>query len=88
MRILDLYVPHVLSYLFPVWIVALGSAWKVVVMAELLSVSDGVGAALAVSRAQLDMSGTAGLDQRRGAGAAGAGIPGAGAHQARDRGLA
>lgn len=27
-------------------------------MAELLSVSDGVGAALAVSRAQLDMSGT------------------------------
>jgi len=58
MRILDLYVPHVLSYLFPVWIVALGSAWKVVVMAELLSVSDGVGAALAVSRAQLDMSGT------------------------------
>ena len=58
MRITDLYLPHVLSYLFPVWIVALGSAWKVVVMAELLSANDGVGAALAVSRAQLDMSAT------------------------------
>ena len=58
MRVVDIYLPHVLSYLFPVWIVALGSAWKVVVMAELLSVSDGVGAALASTRAQLDMSGT------------------------------
>lgn len=58
MRLTDLYGPHVLSYLFPVWIVALGSAWKVVVMAELLSSSDGVGAALATTRAQLDMPGT------------------------------
>ena len=58
MRVVDIYLPHVLSYLFPVWIVALGSAWKVVVMAELLSVSDGVGAALASTRAQRDMSGT------------------------------
>lgn len=58
MRITDLYVPHVLSYLFPAWIVALGSAWKVAVMAELLASSDGVGAALAASRAQLDMPAT------------------------------
>ena len=58
MRVTDLYVPHVLSYLFPAWIVALGSAWKVAVMAELLASSDGVGAALAASRAQLDMPAT------------------------------
>ncbi|MCY1540966.1 nitrate ABC transporter, permease protein [compost metagenome] len=54
MLLTDLYVPHVASYLFPAWITALGTSWKVVVMAELLSTTDGVGAALAVSRAQLD----------------------------------
>ncbi|MDO4904921.1 MAG: ABC transporter permease subunit [Lautropia sp.] len=58
MRLTDLYLPHVLSYLFPVWIVALGSSWRVVVMAELLSSNDGVGAALATSRSQLDMAGS------------------------------
>ena len=55
MRVTDIYLPHVISYLFPAWIVALGSSWRVVVMAELLASSDGVGAALASSRAQLDM---------------------------------
>ncbi|WP_400589771.1 ABC transporter permease [Pseudomonas aeruginosa] len=54
MQLLDLYFPHVMSYLIPSWITALGTSWKVVVMAELLSSMDGVGAALAVSRAQLD----------------------------------
>ena len=54
MALTDVVLPHVLSYLLPAWITALGSAWKVVVMAELLSTRDGVGAALAVSRAQLD----------------------------------
>lgn len=54
MLLTDLYVPHVTSYLIPAWVTALGTSWKVVVMAELLSTSDGVGAALAVSRAQLD----------------------------------
>lgn len=58
MRLLDLYAPHVLSYLFPAWINALGTAWKVAVMAELLASSDGVGAALAVARSQLDMPAT------------------------------
>ena len=58
MRLTDLYAPHVLSYLFPAWINALGTAWKVAVMAELLASADGVGAALAVTRSQLDMSGT------------------------------
>ena len=45
---------------FPAWVTALGSAWKVVVMAELLATSDGVGAALAASRAQLDTAVTMG----------------------------
>jgi NitT/TauT family transport system permease protein len=56
MRLFDLYLPHVAAYLFPASITALGSSWKVAVMAELLASSDGVGAALAVSRSQLDMS--------------------------------
>ncbi|MFC3338527.1 ABC transporter permease [Paracandidimonas soli] len=56
MTLTDVYLPHVASYLFPAWITALGTSWKVVVMAELLTTADGVGAALAVSRAQLDTS--------------------------------
>ena len=56
MRLREVSLPHVLSYLFPAWTVALGSAWRVVVMAELLASSDGVGAALAASRSQLDMA--------------------------------
>jgi NitT/TauT family transport system permease protein len=55
MKLFDLYLPHVVSYLFPAWINALGNSWRVVVMAELLSAADGVGAALAVARSQLDM---------------------------------
>jgi len=58
MRALDVYLPHMLSYLFPSWISALGNAWKVVVMAELLSSADGVGAALAATRTQMDTAGT------------------------------
>ncbi len=55
-----MHLPHVVSYLLPAWITALGISWKVVVMAELLAASDGAGAALAVSRAQLDMAGSMG----------------------------
>lgn len=58
MKFFDVYLPHVVSYLFPAWINALGTSWKVVVMAELLSSADGVGAVLAVSRSQLDMTST------------------------------
>jgi len=58
MKMFDLYLPHVVSYLFPAWINALGTSWKVVVMAELLSSSNGIGAALAVSRSHLDMEAT------------------------------
>ena len=56
MMVTDVHLPHVTSYLFPAWITALGTSWKVVVMAELLTTVDGVGAALAVSRTQLDMA--------------------------------
>lgn len=50
----DLYFPHLFSYLFPSWVSALGMSWKIVIMAELLSANDGIGAALAVSRSHLD----------------------------------
>ncbi|MFP5382886.1 MAG: ABC transporter permease [Gammaproteobacteria bacterium] len=58
MLLTDLYLPHVISYLFPAWIAALGMSWKVVVMAELLASPDGVGAALAVTRSHLDTAAT------------------------------
>ena len=60
MALREVYGPHVLSYLFPAWVTALGSAWKVAVMAELLASTDGVGAALAASRSQLDTATTLG----------------------------
>lgn len=58
MMLTDVYLPHVISYLLPAWTAALGMSWKIVVMAELLSTSDGVGAALAVSRSHLDSAAT------------------------------
>lgn len=54
MKFIDVYFPHIFSYLFPAWIAALGMSWKIVVMAELLSTSDGIGAVLAVARSHLD----------------------------------
>jgi NitT/TauT family transport system permease protein len=54
MRLWDVHLPHVLSYLFPAWVTALGTAWKVTVMAELLGAADGIGAGLAVARVNLD----------------------------------
>lgn len=50
----NLYFPHIFSYVFPAWVSALGMSWKIVVMAELLSTSDGIGAQLAVARSHLD----------------------------------
>ena len=54
----EVHLPHILSYLFPAWITALGMSWKVVVMAELLSSNSGVGAGLATARVNLDTSAT------------------------------
>ena len=56
MKIFDLYFPHIFSYIFPAYISALGMSWKIVIMAELLATSDGLGAALAVARSQLETS--------------------------------
>lgn len=56
MKISDVYFPHIISYLFPAWISALGMSWKIVVMAELLSTPDGIGARLAIARSHLDTS--------------------------------
>ena len=61
MMLWDVRLPHVLSYLFPAWITALGMAWKITVMAELLSTGDGIGGAMAVTRTNLDTAGTLGL---------------------------
>lgn len=61
MKITDIYFPHVFSYVFPAWIAALGMSWKIVVMAELLSTNDGIGAALAVTRSHLDTTGALAL---------------------------
>jgi len=54
MKFFDVYFPHIFSYVFPAWVSGLGMAWKIVIMAELLATSDGVGASLAVARSQLD----------------------------------
>jgi NitT/TauT family transport system permease protein len=56
--VLDVYLPHLFSYLFPAWVAALGMSWKIVIMAELLASQDGVGAALAITRSHLDSAGT------------------------------
>lgn len=53
-KLFDIYFPHIFSYIFPAWVSALGMAWKIVVMAELLSSNDGIGASLAVARSHLD----------------------------------
>ncbi|EGB13309.1 binding-protein-dependent transport systems inner membrane component [Pseudodesulfovibrio mercurii] len=54
MLFLDVRLPHILSYLFPGWVTALGLSWKVAVMAELLASTDGIGADLALARVNLE----------------------------------
>lgn len=56
MKLFDLYLPHIFSYIFPAYISALGMSWKIVIMAELLATSDGIGASLAIARSQLETS--------------------------------
>ncbi|VEP18368.1 NitT/TauT family transport system permease protein [Hyella patelloides LEGE 07179] len=50
----DLYFPHLLSYIFPSLVAGLGLAWRVAVMAELLSSETGIGAELNLARINLD----------------------------------
>ncbi len=47
--------PHLVSYLFPAWTTTAGSAWKVTVMAELLSNTGGLGGELATARTLFDI---------------------------------
>ena len=54
MKFMDVYFPHIFSYIFPAWVSGLGMAWKIVIMEELLATSDGMGAELAIARSQLD----------------------------------
>ncbi|MDQ1243943.1 MAG: NitT/TauT family transport system permease protein [Campylobacterota bacterium] len=54
MKFINVYFPHIFSYVFPAWVSGLGMAWKIVIMAELLATSNGIGASLAVARSQLD----------------------------------
>ncbi len=53
-RVWDVYLPHMLSYLFPALASALALSWKVAVMAELLSGAGGIGDGLATARVQVD----------------------------------
>lgn len=55
MRFRTITLPHLISYLFPAWTTTAGTAWKVVVMAELLSNTGGIGGALATARALFDI---------------------------------
>lgn len=57
-RIVDVYLPHVLSYLLPALGTALAMSWKVAVMAELLSGAGGIGDGLAAARAEVDTAKT------------------------------
>jgi len=54
MRLIDIDLPHVVSYLFPALVTTLGVAWKVTVMGELFATEDGIGAELAIARVNLD----------------------------------
>ena len=53
----DVYLPHLVSYLYPAATAGLGIGWKVAVMAELMSGADrGVGAGLARARTNLEVA--------------------------------
>lgn len=60
-RLMDMTLPHLAAYIFPAAMLALASAWKVTIMAELLSASGGLGDALAATRNTLDTAGTLAL---------------------------
>jgi NitT/TauT family transport system permease protein len=55
-RFSTLAVRHVAAYVFPALVLTLGTAFKVAVMAEVLSNSGGIGGGLARARSNLDVS--------------------------------
>jgi len=52
----EVYLPHLLSYLFPALLSGLGIAWKVTLTAELLAAEKGIGADFGLARVNLDMA--------------------------------
>ncbi|GGG08593.1 ABC transporter permease [Rhizobium wenxiniae] len=55
-RFFHITVPQMLNRLLPILVMALGTAFKAAVMAELLANAGGIGEALAVSRSNLDVA--------------------------------
>lgn len=54
----EIYLPHLLSYLFPALVSGLGLAWKVALLAELMAGSkSGMGAGLGAARVNLNVAG-------------------------------
>jgi len=53
-RLLNIYFPHIFSFIFPAWLTAIGLSWKIVIMAELISSDDGMGSLLAIARSHID----------------------------------
>jgi len=53
-KLLNIYFPHIFSFIFPAWLTAIGLSWKIVIMAELISSDDGMGSLLAIARSQID----------------------------------
>ncbi|MFB5084038.1 ABC transporter permease [Symbiobacterium thermophilum] len=58
MLVTEVYLPHLLSYLFPALVSGLGLAWKVALLAELMAGSrSGMGAGLGAARVNLNVAG-------------------------------
>lgn len=53
-RLRSLYFPHLATRLLPLMVAGLGLAWRVAIMSEVLATSNGIGAELNTSRANLD----------------------------------
>ena len=53
-RLINIYLPHIVSYIFPAILSAIGLSWKIVIMAELISSDDGIGSMLGIAQTQLD----------------------------------
>jgi NitT/TauT family transport system permease protein len=54
-RFIDIVLPQLLDHLLPAMATALGFAWKVCVMSEVMSSGSGIGGRLATARAHLDL---------------------------------
>jgi len=58
LMVTEIYLPHLLSYLFPALVSGLGLAWKVALLAELMAGSRmGMGAGLGAARVNLNVAG-------------------------------